>query len=381
MVAELQPTSESRQLDIVRPPLITNPQEVGRYFLELIDNMEVAGDTVGEGPYSHIKDQLNERIIGQEEAIESLVNTLNHEEFRDPDKPIGSFMFLGPTGVGKSQTAKEIARLLHGGSDKGFLNINCTQFKMEGDVHVLQGAPPAYIGHDKKTKLNTDVVKEPRSVILFDEVEKAHPALHDFLMQVMDEGETLIFDTGEKLSFRDSIIIMTSNVGSRDMQQYASKTAVGFDHTHNNEPGSIPKSKLAEIAFNALDVTFRPEFLGRIENKVLFTNLTDEQLSLALEQYIRNMNARDGYKKRGIHFEVIPELKSQIVESCTRRHVGGFREVASSFRQTVERDLENRVSNGSIPDNSLVYAIPASDLTKQKNPDAIAEFRFKRFSA
>lgn len=365
--------------------LITDPQLVGEYFLELLESMELveAGSNSyeGSGPYSHLKSSLSERIIGQDEAIESLVDTLNHEEFGDPTKPIGTFMFLGPTGVGKSQTAKEIARLLHDGSDKAFLNINCAQFKSYGDLTVLQGAPPGYIGYDQPSVLNEKVISQPKSVILFDEVEKAHPAFHDFLMQILDEGEISIFNTGKKLSIRNSIIILTSNAGSSEINALTDKRPVGFDAMSRQDEAPIPKSKLTDVAFSALERTFRPEFLGRIENKILFTHLTDEHHSLALDQYVRSLNLRDGYLARGVSVEVSPELRDYVVGRCTRRRAGGFREVRTSFRQTVERDLESYVRSGKIPRNSMVHAIPASKASRERNPDAVADFRIRRMTA
>jgi ATP-dependent Clp protease ATP-binding subunit ClpC len=360
--------------------LITDPHEIGRYFIDLVGRMEVADVVPGEvvGPYSHLKSPLNERIVGQGEAIDAVIDALNHEEFRDPNKPLGTFMFFGPTGVGKSQLAKEVCRLLHNGSLDAFLNINCTQVKSEGDVHVLQGAPPGYIGYDdKKTSLSEDKIKQPKSVILFDEVEKAGPALHDFLMQIIDEGEILMFNTGEKLSFRDRIIIMASNVGSKDMNQFLNKTTVGFNPADRKETIEIPQDKLAEIAFSALDDTFKPEFLGRIEDKILFRHLTDEHYSLALDQYIKELATRDGYVKRGIVLNVNQELRDSIVQSCARRRVGGCREVMVHFRKTVERDFERLVLSDGIPRNSTVYAVPASKASKEKNPGVVADFHYQ----
>lgn len=361
--------------------LVTDPRLVGEYFLEFIESMEIAGQSDEGGPYSHLKSGLRERIVGQDEAVDSLIDVLNQEEFRDPARPIGTFMFLGPTGVGKSQTAKEISRLLHDGSDRAFLNINCAQFKSYGDVTVLQGAPPGYIGFNQPSILDEAIINQPRNVILFDEVEKAHPALHDFLMQILDEGEISIFNSGKKLSICNSIIILTSNAGSSEINDLLNNKPVGFQSAHQPGRVDIPEGKLTEVAFGALEKKFKPEFLGRIENKVLFRHLTDEQHALALEQYIKAVCTRDGYVKRGVYLDVSPALRDYVVESCPRRNIGGFREVKATFRKTIELEFQRRVLSGNIPENSLVYAVPASERTKQNNPAAIAEFRFKQFAA
>lgn len=365
--------------------LVTDPNVIGKYLIDLTESMELIDSSAESknGPYTHLKSALNERIIGQSDAIDSLVDTLNQEEFRDPTKPIGTFMFLGPTGVGKSQTAKEVARLLHDGSDKAFININCAQLKSSGDVTALQGAPPGYIGYDQKSMLDEEAINQPRSVILFDEIEKAHPAFHDFLMQILDEGEISILNSGNKLSIRDSLVILTSNAGSSEINKLANKNkrSLGFSSIDQEGNADIPKSRLTDAAFRALEKEFKPEFLGRIENKVLFTHLTDEQHSLALDQYIKEMNLRDGYIKRGVSLSASPELRDYIVQSCPRRQVGGFREVRASFSRTIEREFQSHLLSGNIPNHSIVYAVPASEQTKERNPGAIADFRLHRLAA
>lgn len=365
-----------------KQPIITDPQVIGRHVLELEGMMEIADDPGDEvGPYSHFRAPLNERIVGQEDAINALVDALNHSEFGDPTRPIGTLMFLGPTGVGKSQTAKEIARLLHDGSEDAFLNINCTQFKSNGDIGFLQGAPPGYIGHDQAALLDEETISRPKSVILFDEVEKAHSTFHNFLMQIVDEGEISIFNANKKVSFRDSLIILTSNAGSSDINNLLEKNTVGFRAASHEGNPPVPKSKLEEVALAALEKIFKPEFLGRIQDKVLFTHLDDEQYSLALEQYVKEMNEREGYKKRGITISTSLELRRCIVENCSRRRAGGFREVSAAFRNTIERELEKRVLSGKIPRDSSVVIVPASDATKKRNQDAIADFRFQSISS
>src|SRR5690606_24205058 len=130
---------------------------------------------------------------------------------------------------------------------------------------------------------------------------------------------------------------------------------LGFSSTDQEGNADIPKSKLTDAAFRALEKEFKPEFLGRIENKVLFTHLTDEQHSLALDQYIKEMNLRDGYIKRGVSLSASPELRDYIVQSCPRRQVGGFREVRASFSRTIEREFQSHLLSGNIPNHSIVY--------------------------
>lgn len=363
--------------------LITDPTEIGRITLELAMSGEAVDhtdDSFEDGPYSHLREQLQERIVGQEGAVDALIDALNDAEFSDPDKPIGTFLFLGPTGVGKSQLSAELATLIHGDTKKAYHKINCTQFKSYGDITLLQGAPLGYIGYGDSTLLDSKKLAVPKNVLVFDEIEKAHPAIHDFLMQILDEGEITLFTERNAVSLKECIVILTSNAGSGDINALLNKTSMGLRTSTDDAPRELSKEKLMDTAFEALEKIFRPEFIGRIENKILFTHLSDEHHSLALEQYVKEINTREPFQKRGISLEATDELREAIVKMTPRRSAGGVREVQNTFKKGVEREFVRHVRAGRIPNHSVAYATPASEATREKNPHAIAEFRAKRLS-
>lgn len=360
---------------------VTDPDVISGHLTEMFENGTVLGADDRDkayGPYSHLEDKLKGRIVGQDPAVEAVVEALNFEGFANPNEPLGTFMFLGPTGVGKTQLAKELALNLHNGTTDGLVVINCTQLKHPGDISMLQGAPIGYINHGDPTLLDEKRLKQPKSVLVFDEVEKAHPALHDFLLQILDEGQMTSFSTVEKLSLRDSVVILTSNAGSQEVNEALGKKEMGFHTAEGEQRPPLSRDKLTEIALNSLEKIFRPELINRIDSKVQFTHLTDEQHALALTQYINEINSRDGFRQKGIHFGASPELLDMVVKDSDRRSVGGFREVKSFFKIAVEKDLINLTRNGKIPEYSFVQAVPASEATKSKNPEVYADYRYSR---
>lgn len=363
--------------------LITDPHEIGRLAVELTKSgalVDIDIDPGADGPYSHLREELYDRIVGQNTAIDALVDSLNDSDFTDPDRPIGTFIFMGPTGVGKSQLTKEISRLLHANSHDAYQSINCTQLKSSGDITMLQGSPLGYIGYGDNTILDPEKLKKPRNVLVFDEIEKAHPVIHDYLMQVLDEGEITLFTTREKLSLKNSIIILTSNAGSREVNDQLFKKTAGFKN--DTDPQSLPsREKLLEISLEALDKVFAPELLGRINDKILFTHLTDEHHALALQQYEQEMNRREPFKKIGVSLETSPDLRNELVRLTDRRSKGGFREVRATYEREVERMFIKLIRTGRIPHHSIAHAVVASEETKEKYPDAIVDFRTDHLSA
>lgn len=372
MELKKQLTNEAGEL------LITDTEEVERLSMELAKSaksVDLSSVDLEGGAYSGVREILRSRIVGQEEAVDAVVEALGDAEFADPEKPKGTFLFIGPTGVGKTQLSIELAKLLHGDAEKGYQRVNCSQLKSRGDITLLQGAPPGYIGYDDSTLLDQEKLAVPNNILVFDEIEKAHPSIHDFLMQALDIGEITMVNERKTISLRESIIILTSNAGSEDINELLNRKTAGFKTTEDDDFKHVPKDQLRETAFKALEKTFRPELIGRIDDKILFTHLTDEQHSLALERYIDEINSREPIAKRGISLNVAQEARDIVVRETTRRNSGGFREVQITFRNKVEREFTKLLRSGRVDNYSIVYALPASEEFKKSNPEAAIEFR------
>jgi ATP-dependent Clp protease ATP-binding subunit ClpC len=220
--------------------------------------------------YVNMADEIHKRIIGQDEAVQALSRAVKMARvgLKDPKRPIGSFLFLGPTGVGKSELAKALAEFMFA-TENALIVLDMSEYMDASSVNRLIGSPPGYIGHDAGGQLTDTVKKQPYSVVLFDEVEKANVKVFDVLLQVLDEGR-LTSGQGETVSFRECVILMTSNIGSR----YLSST-------------EIDPAKAREAAEQAVKEHFRPEFLNRLDDIIFFHLLTDDNLRDILTLLLR----------------------------------------------------------------------------------------------
>jgi ATP-dependent Clp protease ATP-binding subunit ClpC len=214
------------------------------------------------------------KVIGQDEAVKKIVKAIQRGRvgLKDPSKPIGSFMFLGPTGVGKTQLAKILARYLFESEDS-LIRIDMSEYMEKFAVSRLIGAPPGYVGHDEGGQLTEKVRRKPYSVVLLDEIEKAHPEVFNLLLQVLDDGQ-LTDSLGRKVNFKNTIIIMTSNTGSRQLKEFG--TGVGFS-TKNKESKSTEETN--SVIEKELKKKFAPEFLNRIDDVVMFNSLNKEDIN------------------------------------------------------------------------------------------------------
>jgi len=221
-----------------------------------------------------MQDSIVGKIIGQDEAVKKIVKAIQRGRvgLKDPNKPIGSFMFLGPTGVGKTQLAKVLAKYLFDSEDS-LIRIDMSEYMEKFAVSRLIGAPPGYVGHDEGGQLTEKVRRKPYSVILLDEIEKAHSEVFNLLLQVLDDGQ-LTDSLGRRVNFKNSIIIMTSNTGSRQLKEFG--TGVGFN-TKNRETKS--QNETNDVIDKELKKKFAPEFLNRIDDIVMFNSLVKEDIN------------------------------------------------------------------------------------------------------
>jgi ATP-dependent Clp protease ATP-binding subunit ClpC len=253
-----------------------------------------------------MSEALRDRVIGQNEAVEKISKAIlrNRIGLKDPNRPIGSFVFLGPTGVGKTQLAKELAKLVFGDAD-AMIRVDMSEYMEKFNSTKLIGAPPGYVGHEDGGQLTEKVRRKPYSVVLFDEIEKAHPDIFNSLLQILDEG--MITDgLGRKINFKNCLIILTSNVGQRKAAEFGG--GVGFNSTKKE---NIEKESKITIR-KELEKTFSPEFLNRIDEIINFNSLTQDDLIKIIDVEIKKMTPR--FEDLGFKLVISKDLKEKIAE-------------------------------------------------------------------
>ena len=283
-----------------------------------------------------MKDRLKSRIIGQDEAIDTVVGAIqrNRAGLKDPDRPIGSFLFFGPTGVGKTELAKRIAEYLFDSEDN-MVRIDMSEYMEKFTVSRLIGAPPGYVGYEEGGQLSERVRRKPYCVVLLDEIEKAHPDIFNLLLQVLDDGR-LTDSEGRIVSFKNTIVIMTSNVGSRDIQEYGK--GVGFSTAGRNV--SINRQMVLE---KAVRKAFPPEFLNRVDEKVFFRELDKEDIDKIIDIELKDLKRRA--ETVGYRLAVTPSAKKFIAEAGFDPSYG-----ARPLKRAVMKYVEEPVSEFIIAD-------------------------------
>ena len=272
---------------------------------------------------------LSGKIIGQDEAISKVVNAIhrNRAGLKDPNKPIGTFIFLGPTGVGKTQLAKILAKYLFD-TDDALIRIDMSEYMEKFAVSRLVGAPPGYVGYEEGGQLTERVRRKPYSVVLLDEIEKAHPDVFNILLQILDEGR-LTDSSGRKIDFKNTILIMTSNIGSRQLSDFG--IGVGFD-TKARKDAYLENTK--SVIENALKKTFSPEFINRIDDIVQFNTLTKDDICKIID--IELAGLYDRVKDMGFTLKIEQSAKDFIVEKGYDPKFG-----ARHLKRAIQRYVED----------------------------------------
>jgi ATP-dependent Clp protease ATP-binding subunit ClpC len=297
----------------------------------------------------HMSDDLKKAIIGQDEAIVKITKAIqrNRVGLKDPKKPIGSFIFLGPTGVGKTELAKALARYMFD-SDDALVRIDMSEYMEKFSISRLIGAPPGYVGYEEGGQLTERVRRKPYSVILLDEIEKAHPDVYNILLQVLDDGQ-LTDGLGRKIDFKNSLIIMTSNIGARQLKDFGQ--GVGFA-TKAREEASQDHSKT--VIQNALKRTFSPEFLNRIDDIVVFNSLDQDHMFEIIE-----ITLSDLYKRlvgMGYKLSLSKEAKKFVAEKGFDPQYGA-RPLHRAIQKYVEDPLAEFILNENPTEGSKFKAV------------------------
>ena len=323
---------------------LKNPKKTGRVSAEdvakVISKMTgIPSGRVAEsegGKLLKMRQKLQERIIGQDEAIEKVVRAIqrNRAGIKDPGKPIGTFIFFGPTGVGKTQLAKSLAEYLFD-SEENMIRLDMSEYMEKFNVSRLIGAPPGYVGFEEGGQLSERVRRKPYCVVLLDEIEKAHPDVFNLLLQVMDEGR-LTDSNGRTISFRNTIVIMTSNVGSRELDEYGS--GVGF-----NTAGKNLRTNRKSILEKAVRKAFPPEFINRVDEQVFFRALDKEDIEKIIDIELKELKQR--VSEAGFNLNVTPSAKRFVADAGYDPSYG-----ARPLKRAIQRHIEDPVSEQIIAD-------------------------------
>ena len=289
----------------------------------------------------NLEDILKNFIIGQDEALSDLAKSIRRSRtgISNPNRPIGSFIFLGPSGVGKTETAKILAREIFE-DEEALIRIDMSEFSHSFNISKLIGAPAGYVGYKEQGKLTDQVKRKPYSVILFDEIEKAHPDVFDLLLPILEDGQ-LTDATGKKINFKNTIIIMTSNIGLKEFNKQAS---LGFEINETNQEKMTKEfDKLTKKIKEGLTDTFRPEFLNRIDKVVIFKPLTENDISKITKLHLKDLTNR--IKEQGINLKTSQSLEKLITKMSYDPDQG-----ARKVRKTISDMLENPLANELLSD-------------------------------
>ena len=289
----------------------------------------------------HLEDELHKRVIGQDDAVTAVAKAVRRARagLKDPKRPIGSFLFLGPTGVGKTELARALASSLFG-DESAMIRLDMSEYMEKHTVSRLVGAPPGYVGYEEGGQLTDAVRRKPYSVILLDEVEKAHADFFNILLQVLDDGR-LTDSQGRTVDFRNTVIIMTSNLGAKALHK--NSTELGFlapkkaeSHTNDSKIKDFKEAKKSVL--DAVKRHFRPEFLNRIDEMIVFHPLTEEDLTKIVTILMSDVTKR--LEERDLHLEITPEAMKLLVKEGSDFTMG-----ARPLKRAIQRLIEDPVSD------------------------------------
>ncbi|HYK87810.1 MAG TPA: AAA family ATPase [Acidobacteriota bacterium] len=308
-----------------------------------------------------LKYKLKQEIIGQDRAIDAVVRAVVVADLGicDPQRPLATFLFLGPTGTGKSQIGRSLAKILHG-SESDVVAINCTEFKNPHDVAKLVGAPPGYVGHEHPPFLTQDKIEKKFTIVIFEELEKADRALFDLLLQVLERGE-MKTGRGSDLNFRNCIIMMTSNVCAREVDNIARNAFIGFNppvQKIDALDADTADTRIQTLCIGAVENYFSPEFINRIDEIVTFNRLKDDHLLAILDKFLLDTRAR--LAMAGIGTIISDSGKRFLIDKGTNLRYGA-RPLKRAVREFLEFPLATLVAEQGAQPDQVIYIDAGSD--------------------
>ncbi|MGC9611053.1 MAG: AAA family ATPase [Minisyncoccia bacterium] len=370
------PKAEKRYLDLEKKHegKAAKKGKSGHFIKETVDEEDIAavvsrwtGIPISRmlesemGKLSRIEDELTKRVIGQKEAIEAVARALRRSRtgLADKDRPSGSFIFLGPTGVGKTELARALAEFMFN-DEKALVRIDMSEYMERHAVSRLIGSPPGYVGHEEGGQLTEIIRHRPYSLILFDEIEKAHPEVFNILLQVLDNGR-LTDSKGKIVNFKNAVIILTSNVGS---EYFREMSGLGFKSGDDSKEFERKEEKFRDGVMNALRETFKPEFLNRLDETIIFNALTPATVGKIVDIQIEEVNRR--LAEKGITLNIKPEVKKYLVENGFDPDFGA-RPVKRLIQKVIVDALADKIVRGLLKDGQKINVI----LTKQNRVELV----------
>lgn len=298
-----------------------------------------------------MRDELHKSIVGQDTAIDAITRAIQRSRagLRHPTRPVGSFLFLGPTGVGKTLLAKKLAEFLFG-DERALITLDMSEYMEKFTVSRLMGAPPGYVGYDEGGQLTEQVRRRPYSVVLFDEIEKAHPDIFNALLQILEEGQ-MTDGSGRKIDFKNTVIVLTSNIGARKIGR---STSLGFQKDTVEEE----YEKMSDRVMEEVRRTFNPEFLNRLDEILVFHRLTQEQLEQIVDIQMSEVSKR--LQEKQIQLSITPEAKKFLVQIGSSEEYGA-RPLRRSIQQYIEDPLAEKLLTGEIKEGTTVSVVVSSD--------------------
>ena len=337
--------------EMLGDPTLVDSQEV-EYVVSLGSGVPVQSFTAGDlKALSQLESTLKSKVIGQDHVVRDIATAIQRNKvgLRDPGKPIGSFLFLGSSGVGKTYLSKMLAKELFGTED-AMIRVDMSEFMEKYSVSRLIGAPPGYVGYDQGGELTVKVKRRPYSVILFDEIEKAHPDVQNLMLQILDDG-VLTDSTGDKVNFKNTIIIMTSNVGTRQLSEFG--TGIGFkDQSDGDEAAE-------QVIRKALNKRFAPEFLNRIDKIVTFNQLKKQDIRQIADLELSKLNKR--LENLNIRVQYSDEARDFVAEKGFDPKLGA-RPLKRAIAQYIEEMITDGIISGEVqPGEDYLIDVDGTD--------------------
>ena len=309
-----------------------------------------------------MEEHLHQRVISQETAISALARAIRRSRagLKAPSRPVGSFVFLGPTGVGKTELARALANFLFG-SDTALIRFDMSEYMEKHSVSKLIGSPPGYVGHEEGGQLTEKVKRHPYSVVLLDEIEKAHPDLFNILLQVFEDGH-LTDGLGNRIDFKNTIVIMTSNIGARHIQKQA---AMGFQ----SPAAAVRQRSVSDMVLSEVKRTFNPEFINRVDEIIVFEALQDDDLRKITEMLVARLN--ENLVDRMIRISLTPDVVDWIIEQTCKDRSYGARPLRRAIQRHVEDPLSEELIRGQLDSGDIEVYLDGGELAFRRLGDAV----------